>query len=196
MWSHSPTWRVGDRLLVLDESTRAILEELANQTAASEGFWVKRLSDIATMALPFAAHGSDADGPSEFSSYPITSTDGGAEVDEKTAVAALGILLARLSGSEVVDIHLREKDPTDDIRSHLVSPLNRLRVYAASDSSLQKIKAALDEELDGARRRGPWLRDLMARHSELQWLPRKKALPGSVWGCLLVLTGYRLRWLK
>ncbi|HZM00275.1 MAG TPA: formyltransferase family protein, partial [Planctomycetota bacterium] len=164
----------GDRLEPPAPELAQRLTELDARMARSERDWVQRLAALDPVTLPLrvdAAPGSRATEIAVPLPPALTASHPGSSL-AAVLTAAFGAYLARLSRRHRFDLAFEDEALQRDCEglTALVSGRVPLRIAIDLDQSLGPLVERLKSELPELSRRGPWLRDAIARHPELQSL--------------------------
>lgn len=172
----------GTRLPLLDDARREALHALDRRLARGERHHLAALEGLAAVELPWArteVPGQDPVVESITVEVPAT-----LRADDGAVVTGLATVLSRLAGREDVQLGL-VLTPIDDAAgaAELVAPAVPLVLSLPSDAPLRSVAESIGAELAAAQQRGPFARELVARHPHLVAVPELAAgqlLPISV----------------
>jgi len=158
----------------LDPSRAERLTELTGSVSQAENFWTGRLAEVVGPDL--SSLGLDAAGPSTAlrKRVPITVPPAFvaryADRLEAALIAVVGAYLARIGDVEAFDLAYQDENIrhlTIGLESFLC-PRLPLRLARGNDVTCDEYVVSVEYEIDEIRRRGPYLRDLVARSPELR----------------------------
>ncbi len=165
---------INQRLASLDAATMAELTALNDTIVRQEGYWLRRLSQMRAVELPYADYSSTATGQNfDTATMPLPA---GASGEAHALTAAFAAFLARLSGSSSFDIALglpalaREVGP---FASYFATQIP-FQVSTDATASVADTLAALQAELDTLQgKRKTFNRDIFLRQPDLAALQPK-----------------------
>lgn len=174
--------RPGARLPEPSGEELAHLSELGEKLARHEDYWTSRLagspvvdlSRVTAATIGTCGNGSDVERPGRFKqALPADGRSVLRGVDRPRSdevVAALVGFLARLTGERIVGVAYADAPSGDRPvpSASLVAPTVPLIRELDSSHDFSTAHVAVLEELDDARRRGPYPRDLVVRRPELR----------------------------
>ena len=167
----------GDRLDRLPPEAAQRLSELDARASRSERDWVRRLAALDPVTLPLRVAPPSAGRPPRAEALPVplpstlAATHPGAAL-AATLTAAFAVYLSRLARRPGFDLaysdEVLQRDGAD--LPALVIARVPLRVEIDRGLTLEPLVERLRSELPELSRRGPWLRDAIARYPELHAL--------------------------
>lgn len=172
----------GDVLDALTPDEAQQLGALDARIARSESFWAKRLAQLDPMTLPLrvAARLDEHGVKSAALDVPLPPALAAARADAAHAggslpavlTAAFAVYLARLGRRSRFDLGFTDAALQREAagRTDLLASRVPLRIEVALERPLSELAERLAAELPALSRRGPWLRDSIARHPELHAL--------------------------
>ncbi len=148
----------------------ADLQSLSEQAGSNEHYWVRRLVAAEAIALPYrSAAGKavvDATRKTRVINVPSAVSDCGAA----HIAAAVVCFLARVTGNEEVCVAFCGGELAQQAAQQPALLQNYgVDLYAVDQTAIADAQiSALANQLTGSLARGPWLRDLIARHPDLR----------------------------
>ncbi len=165
---------VNQQLPSLDTATIAELTALNDTIVRQEGYWLRRLSQMRAVELPYADHSSTALGQN-FGTATM-SLPAGVSSDAHAVTAAFAAYLARLSGSTEFDIALSLPALTAEVGdfANYFATQVPFQVKTAGGTTVADALAVLQADLEMLQnKRKTFNRDLFLRQPELEALRPK-----------------------
>ncbi|VAW43300.1 hypothetical protein MNBD_CHLOROFLEXI01-1089, partial [hydrothermal vent metagenome] len=168
--------QTGDLLPSLDAEAFAALTTLNDTIVRQEGYWLRRLSQMAPVALPYADHSNAAVGQQyETATMPVpTAVQPLLTNDNSFLTAAFAAYLARLSGTNSFDIGLNPQWlAVDEFAAYFATQIP-FRVKLDSTATITDALAGLQTDLQTMQqKRKTFNRDLFLRQPDLEPLRSK-----------------------
>ncbi len=160
----------------LDDLAPALAERVgATRVARGETVWTQRLAELDGYELPYADSSADLGAPPEtFGEIEIDvpaefrALEGGG--DAESVVAGIAAYFARLADRKRIEIAYRDAE-IDRVTQGLDAWFGTRVPFVLEIDDAEAFSVALGAvraELDAVRKRGPFLRDVLARYPELQ----------------------------
>ena len=173
----------GSRLPLLSDAQEEALTAIGRRLSLGERHHVRLLDTLEPIELPWArtpGAGHVAQHATLDLSVPAALAD-----DPGAVVAALGVLLTRLSGKDRFHLGIVDGSWADQVQAAkgFVSRAAALEVAIRADDDLDSIRSSLGDDLDAARARLPFAHEVVARYPHLAQVPELAAgrlLPISV----------------
>ncbi|MAT96290.1 MAG: hypothetical protein CL608_04035 [Anaerolineaceae bacterium] len=171
----SPTeFSVNQQLPSLDAATIADLTALNDTIVRQEGYWLRRLSQMRAVELPYADHSSTTIGQNyETATMPLPA---GVSGEAHALTAAFTAYLARLSGSSSFDIALSLPSLADEVGrfTNYFATQVPFQVNTDGSASVADTLAALQADLETLQsKRQTFNRDIFLRQPDLEALRPK-----------------------
>jgi natural product biosynthesis luciferase-like monooxygenase protein len=168
---------VGAALNNLSPEHAQRLTELDRRMSRGERAWVRRLSELDPITLPCPVAAPGATARARAAAIEVrTPTRMHEDIADHSAstvlTAAFCAYIGRLARRRSFDIGYRDValgDETAGLEAWIAARV-LLHVELRDGESLASFVARVADDLAGVRRRGPWLRDLFARHPQLHRL--------------------------
>ncbi len=151
--------KLGDRLPGLDSGFVESADRCAAATARHEGWWASRLVGLEPIELPFVERGTAAP---RHESFALPRFE-----DRTRAIADFVLFVARLGGRAQFDLALHDHAAPGG-PAGLASARVPLRIALDPTGSTDIARAAIAGALAGVRKRGGFVRDIVARRPALR----------------------------
>ncbi|MCB8926227.1 MAG: LLM class flavin-dependent oxidoreductase [Ardenticatenaceae bacterium] len=165
---------VNQQLSNLDAATIADLTALNDKIVRQEGYWLRRLSQMRAVELPYADHSSTTIGQ-EYTTITMP-LPAGVSGEAQAITAAFAAYMARLSGSDNFDIALSLPAlaaEVGDFANYFATQVP-FQVNTDSSATIADTLTALAADLDALQsKRKTFNRDLFLRQPELEALRAK-----------------------
>ena len=158
------------RLDALPADLAQRLDELDQRLSRAEPHWTRRLAELDPISLPLRVAAPDGRGArAAVVEVALPPALGGGEALAVALTAAFGVYLGRLARRDRFDLAWSDAALARDAEglSALVSARVPLRLELDRSRPLASPIERLRAELPRLSERGPWLRDVLARHPEL-----------------------------
>jgi natural product biosynthesis luciferase-like monooxygenase protein len=158
---------VGDVVapMVADSKGAAAAGELAGRLARSEAFWLRRLSTLDPVDIPYLTSIRNEDGQAEFASSELRVPEALSGRGCDLVAGAVAACLGRLGGQ--VQFHLGFRDPQlaelVGGRESWLAETIPLLVRTSPGATITDFFAGFEAELERVRKRGTWLNDAVGR---------------------------------
>ncbi len=158
----------GSRLAVPDDAAVVARDERAGVLARGESLWHRRLSRLDPVDLPYLQNRRlESDAPSYASRSVQLPEDlpRGTGSGADALVAAVAAYVGRLGGQERFHVAFRDASLVEAAKGAeaWVSATVPMLVRQPAEISRESFFEAMDQEIAGIRKRGPWQRDLVGR---------------------------------
>ena len=167
-------FQIGSQLPILDAATSAALTALNDTLVRQEGYWLRRLSQMSAVELPYADYSRSAVGQNYAkAAMPLPA---GVSGEAHALPAAFAVYLARLSGSTDFDIALSLNTLAAEVGEFASYFATQVPFQVTTDSrtTIADTLAALQASLDELQnKRKTFNRDIFLRQPELEALRPK-----------------------
>lgn len=176
--AHQYELSVGQMMTSPSDEQAAQLEQINQQLARGEAFWLKQLTTLDPIEIPYAK--TEVLGEPDTESYqsvdfdlPATLPTCGQTDAAVNSAAAFALLLGRLGNKTQFDLLFTNDTLRQQAQEfeHLITNNVTAHVEITPSESCSAELSLIVQTLQETTERGAWLRDFIGRHSELRAIP-------------------------